>query len=181
MVSILRYRSRVKWSNPVKRVVSSSHMGAIANKNGTFGSPSTTVANFFNLQCSSQIDKKKTRPTNWPVTLHLSKDRIYSYLPTPLPGQDVAQGQFEAELNRFEFRVFLLLDYLPEEPRLPYYLLTAGGRIIGFIPFPRVLVLCEMQSVSSRIWTRVTVSISNDENHYTSVTSVHIQKYKRCA
>ena len=25
------------------------------------------------------------------------------------------------------------------------------GRIIGFLPFPRVLVLCEMQSVSSRI------------------------------
>ena len=25
-----------------------------------------------------------------------------------------------------------------------------------------------MQSVSSRIWTRVTVSISNDDNHYTT-------------
>ena len=35
-------------------------------------------------------------------------------------------------------------------------------RIIGFIPFPRVLVLCEMQSVSSRIWTRIAVSISFD-------------------
>ena len=33
-----------------------------------------------------------------------------------------------------------------EEPSLPYYLPIAGGRIIGFIPFPRVLVLCEMQS-----------------------------------
>ena len=31
-----------------------------------------------------------------------------------------------------------------EEPSLPYYLPIAGGRIIGFIPFPRVLVLCEM-------------------------------------
>ena len=38
-----------------------------------------------------------------------------------------------------------------EEPSLPYYLPIAGGRIIGFISFPRVLVLCEMQSVSSRI------------------------------
>ena len=55
---------------------------------------------------------------------------------------------FKAEFNRFEFRVFFLLS-------LPYYLPIAGGRIIGFIPFPRVLVLCEMQSVSSRIWTRV--------------------------
>ena len=36
-------------------------------------------------------------------------------------------------------------------PRLSYYLPIAGGRIIGFIPFPRVLVLCEMQPASSRI------------------------------
>ena len=35
-----------------------------------------------------------------------------------------------------------------------------------------VLVLCEMQSVSSRIWTRVSVSISDDDNHYTTGTSV---------
>ena len=55
-----------------------------------------------------------------------------------------------------------------EEPSLPYYLPIAGGRIIGFIPFPRVLELCEMQSVSSRIWTRVAVSISYDDNHYTT-------------
>ena len=38
-----------------------------------------------------------------------------------------------------------------EERSLPYYLPIARGRIIGFIPFPRVLVLCEMQSVLSRI------------------------------
>ena len=58
-----------------------------------------------------------------------------------------------------------------EEPSLPYYLPIAGGRIIGFIPFPRVLVLCEMQSVLSRIWTCVAVSISYDDNHYTTGTS----------
>ena len=55
-----------------------------------------------------------------------------------------------------------------EEPSQPYYLPIAGGRIIGFISFPRVLVLCEMQSVSSEIWTRVAVSISCDDNHYTT-------------
>ena len=60
-----------------------------------------------------------------------------------------------------------------EEPRLSYYLPIVGGRIIGFIPFPRVLGLCEMQSVSSRIWTRVAVSISYDDNHYTTGTSIH--------
>ena len=58
-----------------------------------------------------------------------------------------------------------------EEPSLSYYLPIAGGRIIGFIPFPRVLVLCEMQSVSSRIWTRVAMSISYNDNHYTTDTS----------
>ena len=58
-----------------------------------------------------------------------------------------------------------------EEISLPYYLPIAKGRIIGFIPFPRGLVLCEMQSVSSRIWTRVAVSISFNDNHYTTGTS----------
>ena len=55
-----------------------------------------------------------------------------------------------------------------EEPSLPYYLPITGGRIFGFIPFPRVLVLCEMLSVRYRIWTRVAVSIPCDDNHYTT-------------
>ena len=71
---------------------------------------------------------------------------------------------------------------MAEEPSLPYYLPIAGGRIIGFIPFPRVLVLCEMQSVSSRIWTRDSVSISHDDNHYNVYISliVDIASYSAC-
>ena len=57
---------------------------------------------------------------------------------------------------------------MAEEPSLSYYLPIAGGRITGFIPFPRVLVLCEMQSVSSRFWTRIAVFISYDDNNYTT-------------
>ena len=49
---------------------------------------------------------------------------------------------------------------------------TAVGRIIGFIHFPRVLVLCEMQLYWSRIWTRVAVSFSDDDNHYTTGTLI---------
>ena len=41
-----------------------------------------------------------------------------------------------------------------------------------------VLVLCEMQPVSSRIWTRVAVSISNNYNHYTTDTSYNIFVYQ---
>ena len=61
---------------------------------------------------------------------------------------------------------------MAEEPSLSYYLPIAGGRIIGFIPFPRVLVLCEMQSVSSRIWTRIAVFISYGDNDYITGTSI---------
>ena len=67
-----------------------------------------------------------------------------------------------------------------EEPSLPYYLPIAGGRIIGFIPFPMVLVQCEIQLVSSRIWTRVAVSITYDDNHYTTDTSTtYLFSYKQ--
>ena len=88
----------------------------------------------------------------------------------------MTQGQFFKRsltgLNsQFSFSLTSCLSKA-EEPSLPYYLPIAGGRIIGFIPFPRVLVLCEMQSVSSKIWTRVAVSISNDDNHYTTDTTV---------
>ena len=60
-----------------------------------------------------------------------------------------------------------------EELSLSYYLPIAGGRIIEFIAFPGVLVLCEMQSVSSRIWARVAVSSSYDDNHYIRGTSYY--------
>ena len=41
----------------------------------------------------------------------------------------------------------------------------------GNVICPLVIVLCEMLLVLSRIWTRVTVSISYDDNHYTTGTS----------
>ena len=91
--------------------------------------------------------------------------------PSARAGYDI-RSVFKRSLTGFnsEFS-FSKTSYLTkaEEPSLPYYLSIAGGRIIGFIPFPRVLVLCEMQPVSSRIWTRVAVFISYDDNHYNTV------------
>ena len=55
---------------------------------------------------------------------------------------------------------FLSLSYLPTPPLWHKVNFLSG-----------VLVLCRMQSVSSRIWTRITVSISYDDNHYTTGTS----------
>ncbi len=61
----------------------------------------------------------------------------------------VAQGT--NAYNRYAMCPASLLNYLP----------IAGGRIIGFIPFPKVLVLCEMQSVRSRIWTCVAIRVQS--------------------
>ena len=70
--------------------------------------------------------------------------------PTPPLGQDMTQGRFfKRSLAGLNSECSSCLTKA-EKPSLPNYLPIAGGRIIGFIPFPRVLVLCEMQSVSSR-------------------------------
>ena len=49
------------------------------------------------------------------------------------------------------------------EPSLPRYLSIAGERTVGFIPSLRLLVQCEIQTALSQVWTRVTVSIFNNE------------------
>ena len=63
-----------------------------------------------------------------------------------------------------KFKKGSLTDYSPK----------SEGTIVGFIPFPRVLAICEMQTASSRIWTQVVVSISHDDNCYTTSNSFEI-------
>ena len=57
-----------------------------------------------------------------------------------------------------------------QEPSLTYDL-SIAGRIVGCTSFPRIFVLCGIQTVTSRIWARVAVSVSLDDNHYTKSTS----------
>ena len=83
----------------------------------------------------------------------------------------MTQGQFLSGVLQVWIQSFPS-PRLVASPRLKN-LVCPRGRIIGFIPFPRVLELCEMQSVRSRIWTRVAVSISSDDNHYTTSTNFH--------
>ena len=78
---------------------------------------------------------------------------IYVYLPTPLHA--VLNWKFSFSKYSYHTKV--------KEPSLPYCLFIAGGRIIGYMPFPRVLALCEMQTSLFRIWTQVAVSISYDD------------------
>ena len=56
--------------------------------------------------------------------------------------------------------------------RLHSQVLPTGRRIIGFIPLIWRLALCKRQTLSSTIWTRFTVSISYNGNHYTTNASV---------
>ena len=49
---------------------------------------------------------------------------------------------------------------------LSYYLLISGGRIAACIPFLRVLARCQMQAASTKIRTRVAMSISYHDDHY---------------
>ena len=85
--------------------------------------------------------------------------------------QDETQGQFlswgQLDLNsEFSFSLTSCLTNT-KEPSLPYYLIIAEKRTDGFMP----LVLWEMQTAWSSIWTQVTVSISCDNIHYPRSTS----------
>ena len=48
------------------------------------------------------------------------------------------------------------------------FLPIVWDRIIGFIPYLMVLVLCEMQTALTGIWTQVALSIYHDDIHYTT-------------
>ena len=109
----------------------------------------------------------------------IEKGHLHSkwpYLPTPpLRARYDTRSIFKRSLtglnSEFSFSLTSCLTKA-EESSLPYYLPIARGRIIGFIPFPRVLVLCEMPSVSSGIWTRVHSKWQSSE----IIEQVHIRR-----
>ena len=72
--------------------------------------------------------------------------------------------------QHYFFTLYIYIYIHPTNENFCFNVQNIQIGIIGFISFPRVLVLCEMQLVSSRIWTRVTVSIFYDDNHYTTDT-----------
>ena len=99
---------------------------------------------------------------------HANKWHIYLPNPSPRAGCDTV---FKAEFNRLKSEFSFSKTGFHTKvkvPSLPYYLPLTGGRIVGFIPSPWILVRCEIQTDSSRIWTQVTVSIFYDGNHYTT-------------
>ena len=77
--------------------------------------------------------------------------------------RSVFSGVFKVLLDRLPYQVY--------KPSLPCYFIITGRRIVGFKPFCWYLAVCEIQTTSPKIWTRVAVSISNDVNNYTTDTS----------
>ena len=54
-----------------------------------------------------------------------------------------------------------------------------GGRIIGCLPFRKVLILCEMQTISFRFWIRVSLFIFNGNNDHIAVNPPYTRKICR--
>ena len=92
--------------------------------------------------------------------------------------QDLTQGQFLSEVNRFEFRDFLLFDWLTNQgwrARLALQFIYSWRENNWIHTFPKDI--SSLQNVSPRIWSRVTVSISCDGKHYTTKTSKYLYLY----
>ena len=61
-----------------------------------------------------------------------------------------------------------------KEHCLPNYLPISRERIVGWILIPRESLICEIQTALSKVWTRVTVSISYYDNRCTTSTSLSL-------
>ena len=70
-----------------------------------------------------------------------------------------ATGKMWHKVNYKEFS-------FSRELSLSYNLPIAEGKTDGFLPFSRVLLRKETQTVSSKIWSRVDNSISYDDHLY---------------
>ena len=88
--------------------------------------------------------------------------------------QNMAQSQFLSSIKP----IWILSVHSPRlvaKPKLKNLICSpilciAWERTDGFMPFPKPLAQCEMQTASSRIWTQVADFICCNNNHYTKNT-----------
>ena len=80
-LSIIRYKSRVKWSNPGNRVAPYPNLGVVAIEKGASGRPRLRLPIFFSTRMTSTLNNP------WRLICHLKKKLsqkcayIYIYLP----------------------------------------------------------------------------------------------------
>ena len=83
------------------------------------------------------------------------------------------QGQFLR--GNFQFGIQRFSSSRPvARPMLKSPVCPTGGRFIGFILLPKVLMLWEMQTASFRIWTRVAMFTFYENNHDTIYIYIYI-------
>ena len=93
-------------------------------------------------------------------------------------GQAEIQGQFFSAVQLVSIESFYFFQTTKvKEYMMPYYLPIAGAKIIGFILFPRIWELYEIQTVSFKIWNRFTLSVSLDDNPYLTSIFTGDKKY----
>ena len=107
-----------------------------------------------------------TLPTTIIVTLSTPPMRIY---PTPPPrtGFDT-KPVFKLSITDLNSEFSFSTSYITKakEHNLRYYWPIAGRRTNGFMPFSKTSTQRNTRIASSKIWTRITDSISKDDNRY---------------
>ena len=93
------------------------------------------------------------------------------YIPTSLREQDLTQSQFLNEVWQVWIQSFPSLRPVDKNFSFPYNLTIAGGRIVGFILFPMILLLYEMQTLRPEFERGSPWPFSYDRNHYTTNAS----------
>ena len=104
---------------------------------------------------------------------------IYISIPTPLPWVGCnTRSIFKCSLTNLNSDFsFSQIGCQTKVKKLSlfYSLSIAGREIVGWISFPRLLQLCEMQTATSKIWTWTNMSIFYNDNHYS--TKLILQAY----
>ena len=154
-LSIIRYGSRIKWSNAGKGVVPSPATWCSCYEKGAFGSSSTIVANI----------------------IYLLYIYIYIYIYSPLLiiyiHQQLHRSWMRQKVNFSrgisKVRISFASSSLKSTVCFSVHSL-AEGRITGFIPSARLFALWEMHTTFSSSWTWIDMSFSYESNHYTTNT-----------
>ena len=103
------------------------------------------------------------------IKIHFYRDACIYPIALPRAGYDT-RSVFQRNKTGPNWKISFSLISRSTQVKEPS--LSADERIVGFIPFPRVLSPCEIQTTSSTIWIRVTEFISHN-SYATSPSTIY--------
>ena len=120
------------------------------------------------IACVQEREREREREreiylmwVNLTLQVHARMKFLSDWCPKVPPPSHIWVTGLNLEFTPFFF--FLKTSCHAKVPSLPYYLtidLRREWRIVECTSFPRLLALCEIQTVPSRIWTLAVMSIS---------------------